>query len=438
MSNYKIVRLRGIYIDTAINKLYQTNPDLKDETYQIQHDAFTRENISYPTGFSASMNKLDNDSHEIYYDCEIMQRQWAIENDFKFNHENWGSEILLAQLKTLKPDVVFFQGDIEFMHKDIRHSLKELVPTVRVIVFNVGYPGLVRDFSDADILLFSSPILCQRYERLKPYLVYHAFDENVLSELDSRYQNDELSVDIAFIGNIRVPELRYWMLKELLLKTNIEIWGQGTKDLNRNMMKRKTTVYQLKLALRSSLRYMHEHSSNGLDISKYLPLKKIKLLKKIAHVIEEKSRIQIHERELKGLKIGVTPKETLNEMYSERCHEPVFGNDYYRLLKCSNIVLNIHSAASGNTVDNMKMFESTGVGSCLLTDTGMNMTDLFEADKEVVTYSSVDEAIEKIRFLLNHENERKKIAKAGQARTLKDHTIMNRSRQIDEIIQKKL
>ena len=82
------------------------------------------------------------------------------------------------------------------------------------------------------------------------------------------------------------------------------------------------------------------------------------------------------------------------------------------------------------------MFEATGVGTCLLTDTGQNMPDLFEEDKEVVTYRTVDEAVDKANYLLDHPDEAEQIAKAGQARTLRDHTIMKRSKQMDDVIQK--
>ena len=86
----------------------------------------------------------------------------------------------------------------------------------------------------------------------------------------------------------------------------------------------------------------------------------------------------------------------------------------------------------------MRMFQATGVGTCLLTDTGRNMADLFEEDHEVVTYSSIEECIEKVNYLLEHDDVRRQIATAGQKRTLRDHTVMNRCQQIDEILQKML
>ena len=78
------------------------------------------------------------------------------------------------------------------------------------------------------------------------------------------------------------------------------------------------------------------------------------------------------------------------------------------------------------------------MGACLLTDTGRNMPDLFEEDSEVVTYSSVDEAIEKAKYLLDNPAEAEKIAVAGRAKTLSSHTMRHRCEQINEIIRARL
>ena len=129
---------------------------------------------------------------------------------------------------------------------------------------------------------------------------------------------------------------------------------------------------------------------------------------------------------------------SLKTLYPERCHGPLFGVEYYQLLSQSKIVFNIHSEKADGTVDNMKMFEATGVGACLLTDSGNNIKDLFEPDTEIVTYSSVSEAADKAKYLLDNETERIKIADAGQRRTLTDHTMLRRCEQINEIIISRL
>ena len=80
----------------------------------------------------------------------------------------------------------------------------------------------------------------------------------------------------------------------------------------------------------------------------------------------------------------------LSELYSDRCFAPVAGIDMYTLLHQSRLTFNKHTDQAGNCVGNMRMFEATGVGTCLLTDTGNNLPDLFEEDREVVTYRTID------------------------------------------------
>ena len=110
----------------------------------------------------------------------------------------------------------------------------------------------------------------------------------------------------------------------------------------------------------------------------------------------------------------------------------------FKLFNRSKIVLNFHIGVAGDYAGNMRMFEVTGVGSCLLTDNKKNINDLFIPGSEVVTYDNPDDCIEKAKWLLNHEDERKKIALAGHQRTLKFHTVENRCRTIIDILEEVL
>ena len=99
-----------------------------------------------------------------------------------------------------------------------------------------------------------------------------------------------------------------------------------------------------------------------------------------------------------------------------------WGLEMYRVLAASRITLNVHIDMAGPAAVNMRMYEATGVGTLLLTDDGVNLSELFEAGKEVVTYRTPQEAAEKVHYFLEHENERMAIAKAGQQRTLQNYT----------------
>ena len=132
------------------------------------------------------------------------------------------------------------------------------------------------------------------------------------------------------------------------------------------------------------------------------------------------------------------PRQPLRDLYPGRCHNATLGVDYFGVLNKSRVTFNKHTDHNKGIVGNLRMFEATGVGACLLTDNGRNINALFEPGREVVTYSSIDEVVEKVRYLLDHEDERAEIARAGQKRTLKDHTIFNRCQLIDDVIQSKL
>jgi len=54
------------------------------------------------------------------------------------------------------------------------------------------------------------------------------------------------------------------------------------------------------------------------------------------------------------------------------------------------------------------------------------LNDLFEVGKEVVAYSTPKEAAELVRYYLAHPAQADLIARAGQARTLRDHTYKQR------------
>jgi spore maturation protein CgeB len=86
----------------------------------------------------------------------------------------------------------------------------------------------------------------------------------------------------------------------------------------------------------------------------------------------------------------------------------------------------------------MRLFEATGVGTCLVTDWKENLSELFSLDSEVVTYKSVQECIEKIQWLLKNSDRRKEIASAGQRRTLQDHTYANRVNELDSLFRNHL
>jgi len=78
-------------------------------------------------------------------------------------------------------------------------------------------------------------------------------------------------------------------------------------------------------------------------------------------------------------------------------------------------------------------FEITGIGTTLLTSYQKNLKELFNED-EILTFKTKEECLEKVRYYLNKPIELKNIAQAGQKKTLKEHTFVNRAESLLKLI----
>jgi glycosyltransferase involved in cell wall biosynthesis len=79
----------------------------------------------------------------------------------------------------------------------------------------------------------------------------------------------------------------------------------------------------------------------------------------------------------------------------------------------------------------MRVFEGSACGAMVVTDAVHNgLGELFDVGQEIVTYADDADLMHKIEYYLAHENERARIAAAGQARTLAQHTYQHRAQTI--------
>jgi hypothetical protein len=122
----------------------------------------------------------------------------------------------------------------------------------------------------------------------------------------------------------------------------------------------------------------------------------------------------------------------------DRYRGQAWGLDMYEILARSQITLNRHIEAAEGYANNMRLFEATGVGALLVTDGGKNLSQLFRPAREVVSYDSAKDAIRKLRHLLEDDDERLRIAAAGQARTLAEHTYARRIPELAEMLEARL
>lgn len=117
---------------------------------------------------------------------------------------------------------------------------------------------------------------------------------------------------------------------------------------------------------------------------------------------------------------------------------PLFGRNMLQVLKDSRIVLNVHADSSTMFASNFRMYEATGVGSCLLTDWKFNMPKLFKPGIEAVTYTDNSDCLKQIEWLLSNPDKRNSIAEAGQKRCSNEHNVESRLAIFDHLIRTRL
>lgn len=100
-----------------------------------------------------------------------------------------------------------------------------------------------------------------------------------------------------------------------------------------------------------------------------------------------------------------------------------------KIYNTTKICLNIHHHQSIEGL-NPRTFEILGAGRFELVDYKHVLRNLFELDKEIVTYSNEKELFKSIEYYLDNEEERKKIAHQGHEAVQREHTFKHRAERI--------
>lgn len=147
---------------------------------------------------------------------------------------------------------------------------------------------------------------------------------------------------------------------------------------------------------------------------------KVERLKKLKRYFG--ARMHVHGRwPLKGY-IGLVRGLLGKPIYPYRVTS--LSNDERTKLYCrAKIGFNMHVSDYPYETGNMRMYETPAHGMMVVCDkAGANAhTNIFSEDEEAIYYDNIDDAISKIEYYLEHDEERIKIAKAGFTRAWKDY-----------------
>jgi spore maturation protein CgeB len=406
--NYRFVKVTNYYRN-FLNYYYKKNPGVVQLSYQDQYNHIMNEAFGWSNFYQIHLIKLGNEAYELVANAEPLQSAWA--NEHGFNSR--GEDLLLEQLKFYKPDVIFFQDSLSFSYLFLQ-EVKKRVPSVKKIIGWCCSPYTktqLENYKLFDFVFTCSPGFVKVFEDIgiKVYRLNHAFEASLLPRIqnDNNYPESDFVFIGSFIGSKDFHNERIKLIESLIIKKiNLSLYTNLPND---------NTFYVFGQKIGYSIsQFLKSVGLSNLALS--LPA-----IKKVARLTEMPRRINFSEE----FKQSANPT-------------PLYGIEMFKALLKSKIGFNSHGGVAGDYAANVRLFEVTGVGSCLLTDYKKNITDFFEPDREVVTYKSAEECIEKINWLLSHPDDLKQIAEAGQKRTLRDHTFEKRAEELHEIITKEL
>jgi spore maturation protein CgeB len=400
---YRFLKLTSAYPE-FLNDFVKKNPEFGKLSYDEMYKTFLDERFWMP--HAEYIEKFGNVSATYISSFEILQKQWARENNIKFNKNSWLREITIAQIKAFNPDVIFL-ADLYLFNKKFRKIIRDVCSNdILLIGYRSAPTDNYADFLDLNFVFSSNKSIVHNFikNKVNAVLIPLAFESTYLNGLNTSQYRD---LPFTFVGSISGPDSyfsqRYTMIKQLLQRTPIQIWTKSSKN------------------------FFFDRSYRFLKIFKTVPIPervidKLRVMKKINSIISNNTSF-IRE---------------LREQYPSRFHSAVYGKEYYEILARSEIAFNVHIDVAENYVGNLRLFEATALGSCLLTDWKEDLPEYFIPDKEVIAYIDVDDCVQKVTYLLDNEMECRKIAQAGQKRTLHDHNFEKRMSELNTYIQKVL
>lgn len=399
--SFRLLSISSMY-DGNLRSFYSDNSVVRDLSYDDHYKMLLDGSTEFVSSYTKTYNKLGVEARCIIANDSRLQGKWVSENGFKSTRSE---KVILEQTKQYQPEVLLIE-DSRFINKEWLAVVKKEVKSIKLVIAYHCAPyrsNILDTFKNIDFLITCTPGLKDEFGKfgIKTYSVYHGFDSDFIERIkpgNTIRENSLIFSGSLFPGN-----------------------GYHTEriELIESFLKEK------------------------IDISLYVNIEKsckIKAKQGIHVVNSFLKRIRLNKINsfFSLLEHGEKPIKNYTSSLLRVKHEPIYGLEMYSLLAKSKIVLNNHGEIAGDYAGNMRLFEATGVGSCLLTDNKKNMSELFEPDYEVVVYYSPEDCIAKAKWLLENDAERKKIAIAGQNRTLKDHTVEKRCNQIIDIITKEL
>lgn len=402
----KMVRVAYTY-PSYVHTFYRQNPGLDGRPYEEQRAALCRDGFSQHGAWAPALRPLGYDFEDVFPNVAPLQAAWAREHPSVGRGVDQGWASALDQLRHYAPDILFANA---VPPAGWLRSARETCPSIRLVLMFCGHPfSDASPWDDADVVLTClerfAEVFRQRGKRAE--VLHYAFNHHVLSEIPT---DGPRPIGVSFVGGlVRRPGYhleRIRLLERLAGKAALEIRSPEAE-----------------------ITWLSDLVNTGVRAGLYAAFRALRA----AGVAN--SRLRAMPLVGRASDWDAWPLRQWNSRLRPYMKPAVYGLAMHRVLGQSQVTLNVHGDIAGAEAANVRLFEATGMGACLLTDWKANLSRFFDPEREIVTYRSVDECIEKAQWLLAHPQQCREIALAGQQRTLREHTLANRATRIHEIVQ---
>ena len=216
----------NIYYESFMNKHYRDNPQLSDLGYVEMNHAIQETMFGDSDFYSHAMTKLGWDARDLIINDERLQKRWA--TDFGFQYESL-SDIMIEQIRTMKPDVVYSQG-VWVINQEVHDAIR---PYVKIITGQVGFPLDNYAAPFYDVLFTTLPENVKQFvdAGTPAHYVPLAFDPRALE-----FEIDYVRYPLTFVGNLTGNHTKRMELLEVVSDhRRIDCWGNGYEELSQKM-----------------------------------------------------------------------------------------------------------------------------------------------------------------------------------------------------------
>ncbi len=365
--------MKLLYITTCYEPALVSARVNPDLSFQENEKAFYRLSISWADFWKKPFSERGIDFWQITTNHLALQENWAAEFDDKTKSTSF-LDTVVRQAEAFNPDVLF----IEDYNLELLQAIRAACRKIRLVITWTGSALAPMEWiRKVDLTLSCAPEVVGklRAQQVKAEHFNHFFSPEILNRLPVGKSEQ---IPASFVGQL-IPRAEF---------------HKGRLNLVMSLLDIGLVVFAPPWSWGTHLRFVRANFASKGEIS-----------------------------------------WSAYKNFLTKRRDPVFGLDMYQVLADSRVSLNVHADSSPEFASNMRLFEATGVGSCLLTDWKANLKDLFEIDSEVVTYRTGEECREKLGYLLEHPKEAAEIGRRGQARCLREHSIDHRADRMVEIIK---